>query len=147
MKIDRNKVKVLIDRYMNGETTADEERQLRHFFRTAQSLPDEWLPLRALFAYVDSEAEKSCLPAETQVKQKTISLHHIRKWWLAGAVAASLLLATGLFWPDEKEDRNFAVIDGQRTTNQHIVEQEAEQALQLVAITDEEAFGALNEIN
>ena len=70
MMIDRNKVKVLIDRYMNGETTADEERQLRHFFRTAQSLPDEWLPLRALFAYVDSEAEKSCLPAETLVKHK-----------------------------------------------------------------------------
>ena len=70
MMIDRNKVKVLIDRYMNGETTADEERQLRHFFRTAQSLPDEWLPLRALFAYVDSEAEKSCLPAETQENTK-----------------------------------------------------------------------------
>ena len=70
MMIDRNKVKVLIDRYMNGETTADEERQLRHFFRTAQSLPDEWLPLRALFAYVDSEAEKSCLPAETLVNHQ-----------------------------------------------------------------------------
>ena len=102
--IDRNKVKVLIDRYMNGETTADEERQLRHFFRTAQSLPDEWLPLRALFAYVDSEAEKSCLPAETQEKHKTISLHHIRKWWLAGAVEHRYYWLLDCFGPMKKKN-------------------------------------------
>lgn len=145
--MDINEAKVLVDRYMDGETTAGEERTLRHFFHTATDLPDEWQPLRALFAYVDHEAaqgDTSELPTETEPMKKP----HLRvsRWWWTGAVAASLFGGL-LLWPKTDNGRNFAVIDGERVTDRRIVEREAEQALQLVAISDEEAFSALDEMN
>ncbi len=149
-----NDARVLVDRYMDGETTAGEERALRHFFRTATNLPDEWQPLRALFAYVDHEVAQGDWAAEqsTETGQPTGAEQpkkpHLRvsRWWWTGAVAASLLGAL-LLWPKTDNARNFAVIDGERVTDQRIVEREAEQALQLVAISDEEAFSALDEMN
>ncbi len=146
--MDMKEARVLIDRYMDGETTAREERELRHFFRTATNLPDEWQPLRALFAYVDHEAAQTDETEEPTTATARTKKSHLRitRWWWTGAVAASLLGAL-LLWPKTDNGRNFAVIDGKRVTDQRIVEQEAEQALQLVAISDEEAFSALDYIN
>ena len=155
-----NEARVLVDRYMDGETTAGEERALRHFFRTATNLPDEWQPLRALFAYVDHEVAQGDWATEqsTETEQPTGAELQtgaepqkkphlcVSRWWWTGAVAASLLGAL-LLWPKTDNARNFAVIDGERVTDQRIVEREAEQALQLVAISDEEAFSALDEMN
>ncbi len=146
--MDIKEAKVLVDRYMDGETTAEEERILRHFFRTAADLPDEWQPLRALFAYVDHEAAQDSKTADKPARAIRMQKPHLRasRWWWTGAAAASLLGAM-LLWPRPDNERNFAVIDGERVTDQRIVEREAEQALQLVAISDEEAFSALDEIN
>ena len=127
-----NEARVLVDRYMDGETTAGEERALRHFFRTATNLPDEWQPLRALFAYVDHEVAQGDWAAEQSTETELQTGAELQKkphlcvsrWWWTGAV-----------------------VDGERVTDQRIVEREAEQALQLVAISDEEAFSALDEMN
>ncbi len=145
--MDIKEAQVLIDRYMDGETTAAEERALRHFFRTAADVPEQWRPLRALFAYVDDEARQAGKAEGKTVRLRTEKPHRpISRWWWTGAVAASVLAAL-LLWPKTDDGRNFAVIDGERVTDQRVVVREAEQALQLVAISDEEAFSALDDIN
>lgn len=46
-------IKQLIDRYMNGQTTVDEEQILARYFRSATDLPDDLQPYRDMFAYFD----------------------------------------------------------------------------------------------
>lgn len=46
-------IKQLIDRYMNGQTTVDEEQLLARYFRSATDLPDDLQPYRDMFAYFD----------------------------------------------------------------------------------------------
>ena len=51
-------IRTLIDRYMSGDTTNEEETTLRTWFRLAgDDMPEEWQPLRALFSFVDEERE------------------------------------------------------------------------------------------
>ena len=51
-------IKALIDRYMAGETTNEEEATMRQWFRLAgDAIPDEWRPLRALLSFVDEERD------------------------------------------------------------------------------------------
>lgn len=46
-------IKQLIDRYMNGQTTVDEEQLIARYFRSATDLPDSLKPYRDMFAYFD----------------------------------------------------------------------------------------------
>ena len=51
-------IRTIIDRYMSGETTNEEEATLRTWFRLAgDDMPEEWRPLKALFSFVDEERE------------------------------------------------------------------------------------------
>ena len=60
-------IRTLIDRYMSGDTTNEEETTLRTWFRLAgDDMPEEWRPLRALFSFVDEERETRACAAEEQ---------------------------------------------------------------------------------
>lgn len=132
-----DEIKALIDKYMDGETTNAEEQLLRDYFRTlADTLPAEWKPLGALFRFVDKEQHAPVV----SIRQK------VRRTWLAVASVAAVLLLVALPFIKGNSHTAYAVIDGQRTTNQEVVMQEAEAALQQVAIDEEDAFGALEEM-
>ena len=79
-------IRMLIDRYMSGDTTNEEEATLRTWFRLAgDDIPEEWRPLRALFGFVDEERE-------TPHRRNTllIALHRPRIW-ISSAVAAAAI--------------------------------------------------------
>lgn len=46
-------IKQLIDRYMNGQTTVDEEQLIARYFRSATDLPDDLQPYRDMYSYFD----------------------------------------------------------------------------------------------
>lgn len=48
-------IKQLIDRYMNGQTTVDEEQLIARYFRSATDLPDDLQPYRDMFSYFDED--------------------------------------------------------------------------------------------
>ena len=55
-KLHETDIRMLIDRYMSGDTTNEEEATLRTWFRLAgDDIPEEWRPLRALFCFVDEQ--------------------------------------------------------------------------------------------
>lgn len=158
-----DEIKALLDRYIDGATTCAEEQQLRQYFRThADALPDEWKPLRALFLFVDDEREALELgeessdsaleaehPTQTETEQRAsfVSIRRrARRTWLAVASVAAVLLLVALPFIKGRGHSAYAIIDGQRTNDQEVVMQEAEAALQEVAIDDEDAFGALGEM-
>lgn len=106
-------IKQLIDRYMNGQTTVDEEQLLARYFRSATDLPDDLQPYRDMFAYFDEGMPLGALPefdgsagqAETRVAPDSSKVvaprrHSLRMaaWW-SGAVAAAVALLLIMYRP------------------------------------------------
>lgn len=76
-------LKILIDKFMSGTTTLDEEKALGDFFRQAGHLPAELEPYRDMFAYFDNgmTGEPSGKPVS-----HTVPVRSLR--WIAGIAAA-----------------------------------------------------------
>ena len=155
----KNDIRTLIERYMSGKTTNEEEATLRTWFRLAgEDVPEEWRPLRAMFSYVDEERLTSDVTkcAATEEKTTNHNLHPtprlkiLRKpgIWTASAVAAAaiamVLLVPAIRKNAETMPQNYAIIDGKVYTNPKVIKQQADDALEIVACEDEDPFGALD---
>ena len=136
-------IRMLIDRYMSGDTTNEEEATLRTWFRLAgDDIPEEWRPLRALFGFVDEERE-------TPHRRNTllIALHRPRIW-ISSAVAAVAIVIV-MFVPQmynvsTTTPQNYAVIDGKVYTNQEVINEQVDEALQTVSAENDNPFSALD---
>ena len=142
-KLHETDIRMLIDRYMSGNTTNEEEATLRTWFRLAgDDIPEEWRPLRALFSFVDEERE-------TPHRRNTllIALHRPRIW-ISSAVAAAAIAIVMLVPSMNKaftpEPQNYAVIDGKVYTNQEVINEQVDEALQTVSAEDDDPFSALD---
>ena len=82
---DKQEIARLLDRFMAGTTSLDEERMLAAYFRTHEA-GDEWQEYKEMFALFDSGAV-DIEPEPVVAKPKTASLR-----WLFAAIAASVLL-------------------------------------------------------
>ena len=155
----KNDIRTLIERYMSGKTTNEEEATLRTWFRLAgEDVPEEWRPLRAMFSFVDEERLTSDVTkwAATEEKTTNHNLHPtprlkiLRKpsIWTASAVAAAaiamVLLVPAIRKNAETMPQNYAIIDGKVYTNPKVIKQQADDALEIVACEDEDPFGALD---
>ena len=136
-------IRMLIDRYMSGDTTNEEEATLRTWFRLAgDDIPEEWRPLRALFGFVDEERE-------TLHRRNTllIALHRPRIW-ISSAVAAAAIAIVMLVPSMNKAfaptPQNYAVIDGKLYTNQEVINEQVDEALQTVSAENNDPFSALD---
>ena len=142
-KLHETDIRMLIDRYMSGDTTNEEEATLRTWFRLAgDDIPEEWRPLRALFGFVDEEWE-------TPHRRNTllIALHRPRIW-ISSAVAAAAIAIVMLVPSMNKAfaptPQNYAVIDGKLYTNQEVINEQVDEALQTVSAENNDPFSALD---
>ncbi len=115
LHIDINNVELYIDRFMEGETSNAEEKELYRFFATEKDLPQHIAQYREMFAYFESgldeslsaqaltEAEHSTAkvvqlkPAETKKPKKRIFM-------FAASIAASIVLIFGISFGLLKND-------------------------------------------
>lgn len=155
-------IRKLIDHYMSGETTNEEEAKLRSWFRLAgDNIPEEWRPLRALFCFVDEERNyieaksnddieidaHDDIEPKPQFSPLLIALHKPRTW-ISSAVAAAAV-AIALLVPSVKNGmgatpQNYAVIDGVVYTNPKVINEQVDEALQTVSSNNEDPFSALD---
>lgn len=107
-KMKAMQIQQLIDKYMNGQTTVDEEQLIARYFRNATDVPDSLKPYRDMFAYFDDGMPLGALPefegsvgqADTRVAPDSSKVvaprrHSLRMaaWWSgAAAVAAAVAL-------------------------------------------------------
>ena len=151
-------IRTLIDRYMSGETTNEEEATLRTWFRLAgDDMPEEWRPLKALFSFVDEEREtaeadtaETVAPADASLHSRKTLLIALRRprIWISSAVAAVAVAIVMLVPPMNKafapEPQNYAVIDGKVYTSQKVINEQVDEAFQTVTVDNEDPFSALD---
>ena len=151
-------IRTLIDRYMSGDTTNEEETTLRTWFRLAgDDMPEEWRPLRALFSFVDEEREtREADDAATvsptlippQRRATLLRALHRPRIGISSAVAAAAVALVMLVPPTDNAvthtQQNYAVIDGKVYTSQKVINEQVDEAFQTVTVDNEDPFSALD---
>jgi hypothetical protein len=86
--MELSEINKLLQKYLEGETTLEEEKSLKVYFSSGDVAP-ELKEYQALFGYFEAEREQ--VPTEkTQVSQR-------RKYYSWFGVAASIAIVAGLF--------------------------------------------------
>ncbi len=87
-RYSQHQIKALLDKFMDGQTTVEEEAMLAEFFRS-DDVPAEWEDYRLMFDYFDRDMEGDLVPVE----QPRPSLTQLmgRRWW--GIAAAACITA------------------------------------------------------
>lgn len=159
----------LLDKYMDGATSNEEEATLRKFFEEhGNDIPEEWESYRALFSYIGCE-QMNLSQILKEEKEKEIEKEDIledeeknipkkegkkeeasRSRWLkyiGTSVAAAAIIAfliVGIQKIAQPQPECYAVIDGKVYTDQEFVHHEALDALEDVSADSEDPFSALD---
>ncbi|MBK8506553.1 MAG: hypothetical protein IPL46_32760 [Saprospiraceae bacterium] len=100
--MEENKIREVLERYWEGETSLEEEKELKSYFASSQ-VTDEFAPFIPLFAFFDEEKHKEMsahitLPNETK-KAKVINF----KWLIN--IAASIVIFIAMFFINKNLNR------------------------------------------
>ncbi|MCM1076233.1 MAG: hypothetical protein NC411_02590 [Bacteroides sp.] len=135
--IDNSNIHTIINRFLDGETTLDEEKALYAFFKRPD-LPPEAAPYREMFQWYASIASanatdvcKTDNEADRQSRNRLSALRvlPLRPWQWAGVAAMlALLLTIGItmrrpYVPEEylSYEGSYIVRDGKKITDLNIV--------------------------
>ena len=162
----------LLDKYMDGATTNEEEATLRKYFEEhANDIPEEWESYRALFSYIgfeqmnlsqilkeeekekEEDFEKKDIAKEDierkeeeEISKKKASRSRWLKYFGTSVAAAAIIafLIVGIQKIAQPQPECYAVIDGKVYTDQEFVHNEALDALEDVSADSEDPFSALD---
>jgi hypothetical protein len=116
------RIRTLTDRFLEGETTLEEERELYAFYRS-EEVPDDLLSLRPLF--VGLEEIQLETPSITPKKKKG----DWRKWVMIAASVLVLFLLGGTFIWQQQQNECVAYVYGERVTDRDLIMQEMERSI------------------
>ena len=160
----------LLDKYIDGATSNEEEARLRKYFEEhGNEIPEEWESYRALFSYIRFEQMNLSQILKEEKKEenfekKDIAKENIEKkeegemlkkkasrsrWlkYFGTSVAAAAIIAfmlVGIQQMIQSQPECYAVIDGKVYTNKEFVHHEALDALEDVSADSEDPFSALD---
>ena len=159
----------LLDKYMDGATSNEEEATLRKFFEEhGNDIPEEWESYRALFSYIGFaqmnlsqilkeekeqeiekedilEDEEKNIPKKEGKKEEASRSRWLKHFGTSVAAAAIIaFLIVGIQKIAQPQPECYAVIDGKVYTDQEFVHHEALDALEDVSADSEDPFSALD---
>ena len=163
MNDEIKRIQNLLNKYMDGATSNEEEATLRKYFEEhAIDIPEEWESYRALFSYIGfeqmnlSQILKGEEEKEEDFEKKDIEKEEIpkkeasRSRWLkyfgtsVAAAATIAFLIVGIQKIAQPQPECYAVIDGKVYTDHEFVHHEALDALEDVLADSEDPFSALD---
>ena len=163
MNDEIKRIQNLLNKYMDGATSNEEEATLRKYFEEhANDILEEWESYRALFSYIGfeqmnlSQILKGEEEKEEDFEKKDIEKEEIpkkeasRSRWLkyfgtsVAAAATIAFLIVGIQKIAQPQPECYAVIDGKVYTDQEFVHHEALDALEDVSADSEDPFSALD---
>ena len=140
----------LLDKYMDGATSNEEEATLRKYFEEhGNDIPEEWESYRALFSYIGFEQmnlSQILKEEEKEIDKKKASRSRWLKYFGTSVAAAAIIafLIVGIQKIAQPQPECYAVIDGKVYTDQEFVHNEALDALEDVSADSEDPFSALD---
>lgn len=164
MNDEIKRIQDLLDKYMDGATSNEEEATLRKYFEEhANDIPEEWESYRALFSYIgfeqmnlsqilkeeEKEIEKEDILEDEEKnipKKEEASRSRWLKYFGTSVAAAAIIafLIVGIQKIAQPQPECYAVIDGKVYTDQEFVHNEALDALEDVSADSEDPFSALD---
>lgn len=163
MNDEIKRIQNLLNKYMDGATSNEEEATLRKYFEEhANDILEEWESYRALFSYIGfeqmnlSQILKGEEEKEEDFEKKDIEKEEIpkkeasRSRWLkyfgtsVAAAATIAFLIVGIQKITQPQPECYAVIDGKVYTDHEFVHHEALDALEDVSADSEDPFSALD---
>ena len=112
----------LLDRFMAGETSEQEERLLTDYFCTRTDIPEEWAAYAVMF-----RGFRQSVTREVPIN------HSRRRWWMAAAAAILVLLGFWWYMP-ERESQPETVAKAETPVQKPTVQPAVEAAPQPVAM-------------
>lgn len=168
MNDEIKRIENLLDKYMDGATSNEEEATLRKYFEEhANDIPEEWESYRALFSYIGFEQmnlsqilkeeekkiekediledEEKNIPKKEEKKEEASRSRWLKYFGTSVAAAAIIaFLIVGIQKIAQPQPECYAVIDGKVYTDQEFVHNEALDALEDVSADSEDPFSALD---
>lgn len=168
MNDEIKKIQDLLDKYMDGATSNEEEATLRKYFEEhGNDIPEEWESYRALFSYIGFEQmnlsqilkeeekeiekediledEEKNIPKKEEKKEEASRSRWLKYFGTSVAAAAIIaFLIVGIQKIAQPQPECYAVIDGKVYTDQKFVHNEALDALDDVSADSEDPFSALD---
>lgn len=162
------RIQDLLDKYMDGATSNEEEATLRKYFEEhGNDIPEEWESYRALFGYIGFEQmnlsqilkeeekeiekediledEEKNIPKKEEKKEEASRSRWLKYFGTSVAAAAIIaFLIVGIQKITQPQPECYAVIDGKVYTDQEFVHNEALDALEDVSADSEDPFSALD---
>ena len=113
-QLSQQQAGALLDRYMDGLTSPEEEAALRRYFRT-HDVPDEWQDYKVMFDYLDSGMEDVMLTAQEPQSTPLINQMGHRWWGIAAAacITAAIVVTALLHKPASTVSQEPPVITAQ----------------------------------
>lgn len=159
MELDR--INILVDRYFEGETTLDEERELKEYLATAENIPEEYVALKIMLGVVTSAQEIKAPDIEQKHRR-----HRSFGWRILGSVsiaAAAAAIIIMLVAPHEDAelvipesvqqptlDMQYDIVchvNGERITDKEVAYGEANRILNNVASDMQLAMAQVSKLN
>ena len=114
----------ILDKYFKGETSLDEEKVLKIYFKSAQIAP-EHIAFKPLFdAFEIESTETFAIKQQSKTRQ-----FFLQKWIYAGSgVAAAVLLAFWLFGTPVFQG-DYAIVNGTRINDHELAQQMAQSKI------------------
>lgn len=168
MNDEIKRIQNLLDKYMDGATSNEEEATLRKYFEEhGNDIPEEWESYRALFSYIGFEQmnlsqilkeeeqeiekediledEEKNIPKKEEKKEEASRSRWLKYFGTSVAAAAIIaFLIVGIQKIAQPQPECYAVIDGKVYTDQEFVHNEALDALEDVSADSEDPFSALD---
>lgn len=135
MKPNTTDIKRLIDLFMEGETSLEQERTLYSYFATIENVPSELEEYKEMlqgFAAIDKSASKIeqpiARPAQKRISLRTIAIY----------AAASVALLAGFFVLVDKQEEarleslyagSYMIVDGKRIDDLQKIKPEIDRIL------------------
>ncbi|MDL2291523.1 hypothetical protein LJB80_00040 [Bacteroides sp. OttesenSCG-928-F21] len=124
------KTEDLLTKYFDGETTCEEERELKRLFRE-EKVPAELEIYRPYFAFFEKETKKKVKPRNPFI-------------YTMGGIAAGVLIllgVAGIKYINQPVD--YIIIDGKKSADIRLAREQARAAFDDVSFSREDVFEVL----
>ena len=126
-------IRELLHRYMEGESTQAEMKQLKEYFDGEQDLPVDLIPYAQMFAVIEEETPTPSTEALDKFSEEQVQETQRRlPLWPFIAAACIAAFAAILLAPPQQEEENMAIayVEGKMLNDKQVAMQMGENALQ-----------------